>query len=81
MRLERVEPERALAWRSEDGNSVWTFVLDERDGRTPPQPQPLPAADARVASRDDPDGARLAPMERKLLYGIEQRAERLGALH
>ena len=34
MRLERVEPERVLAWRSEDGNWVWTFLLDERDGST-----------------------------------------------
>ena len=35
MRLERVEPERVLAWRSEDGNWVWTFVLegDERSTR------------------------------------------------
>ena len=45
MRLERVEPERVLAWRSEDGNWVWTFVLDERDGEdTADQPQPLPPA-------------------------------------
>jgi hypothetical protein len=34
MRLERVEQEHVLAWRSEDGNWVWTFVLEERDGRT-----------------------------------------------
>ena len=34
MRLERVEPGRVLAWRSEDGNWVWTFVLEERDGTT-----------------------------------------------
>jgi hypothetical protein len=27
MRLKRVEPERCLAWRSEDGNWVWSFVL------------------------------------------------------
>src|ERR1700687_6213105 len=27
MRLERIEPERVLAWRSEDGNWVWSFVL------------------------------------------------------
>jgi hypothetical protein len=33
MRLERVEAERVLAWRSDDGNWVWAFVLDERDGR------------------------------------------------
>src|SRR5437764_7001747 len=34
MRLESVEPERVLAWRSEDGNWVWTFVLSATDGGT-----------------------------------------------
>jgi hypothetical protein len=34
MRIEHVEPEHVLAWRSEDGNWVWTFVVEERDGRT-----------------------------------------------
>jgi len=34
MRFERVEPQRVLATRSEEGNWVWTFVLDEQDGRT-----------------------------------------------
>ena len=33
MRFERVEPQRVLATRSEDGNWVWSFVLDEHDGR------------------------------------------------
>jgi hypothetical protein len=31
MRVERVEPQRALSWRSQDGNWVWTFVLADRD--------------------------------------------------
>src|SRR5215211_902314 len=34
MRLELVEPGHVLAWRSEDGNWVWTFVLEEHDGTT-----------------------------------------------
>ena len=34
MRLERVEPEHVLAWRSEDGNWVWTFVLEEQRRET-----------------------------------------------
>ena len=34
MRLERVDRDHCLAWRSEDGNWVWAFVLDERGGRT-----------------------------------------------
>jgi hypothetical protein len=34
MRLERVEPGHVLAWRSEDGNWVWSFVLREQDSST-----------------------------------------------
>lgn len=34
MVLARVDPERVLAWRSEDGNGVWAFVLEECDRRT-----------------------------------------------
>ena len=34
MRLERIEPDHVLAWRSEDGNWVWAFRLDEHDGST-----------------------------------------------
>lgn len=34
MRLELVEPQRTLAWRSEDRNWGWTFVLADRAGRT-----------------------------------------------
>ena len=48
MRLERVEPERVLAWRSEDGNWVWTFVLEDAGWLdAADQPQPLPPPDAR----------------------------------
>jgi hypothetical protein len=32
--LERVDPARALAWRAEDGNWVWTFVLRGENGST-----------------------------------------------
>ena len=34
MRVELAEPEHVLAWRSEDGNWVWTFVLEDRRGKT-----------------------------------------------
>jgi hypothetical protein len=34
MRVERVEREHALAWRSQDGNWVWTFILEPLDGST-----------------------------------------------
>ena len=80
MRLERVEPERVLAWRSEDGNWVWSFVLDEHDGSTRLISRNrfrLPTLTR--AHRDGPDGARLLVMERKMLLGIKQRAERLAS--
>src|SRR5947209_12291099 len=34
MRVELIEPERAFAWRSEDGNWVWTFILRGEHGVT-----------------------------------------------
>jgi hypothetical protein len=80
MRYERIEPERVLALRSSDGNWVWSFVLDERDGRT------------RLISRNRfrlprlRDKLGMIPMEpgslameRKMLRGIKARAERLAA--
>ena len=73
MRLERLEPEHVLAWRSEDGNWVWTFVLLEEAGRTRLISRNrfrLPLL-ARLAML----GARSWVMERKMLQGIKQRAE------
>jgi hypothetical protein len=80
MRLARVEPERVLAWRSEDGNWVWTFVLEDAGGRT------------RLVSRNRYRLPRLVDrigmvpmepaslvMERKMLLGIKERAEKLAA--
>jgi hypothetical protein len=78
MRLERVEPEHVLVWRSEDGNWVWAFILEDEGRRT------------RLISRNrfrlPTLGARLGMLplepaslvlERKMLRGIKQRAERL----
>jgi hypothetical protein len=78
MCIERVEPERVLAWRSEDGNWVWTFLLREQDGAT------------RLISRNRFRLATLLArigmlpmepaslvMERKMLLGIKERSERL----
>jgi len=78
MRLERVDAERVLAWRSQDGNWVWTFVLNQTNGTT------------RLISRNRfrlprlVDRIGMVPMEpasllmeRKMLLGIKQRAERL----
>ncbi len=78
MRFELVEPERVLALRSRDGNWVWAFVLGEQDGKT------------RLISRNRfrlrrlRDRLGMIPMEpgslvmeRKMLNGIKERAERL----
>jgi hypothetical protein len=78
MRLERVEPERVLAWRSQDGNGVWMFVLNQTNRTT------------RLISRNRfrlprlVDRLGMVPMEpasllmeRKMLRGIRERAERL----
>jgi hypothetical protein len=80
MRFERVEPERVLAMRTTDGNWAWSFVLAETDGRT------------RLISRNRfrlprlRDKLGMIPMEpgslvmeRKMLRGIKERAERLAA--
>lgn len=78
MRIEIVDRERALVWRSADGNWVWAFALHEADGST------------RLISRNSfrlnrvVDRLGMLPMEpgslvmeRKMLLGMKQRAERL----
>jgi hypothetical protein len=78
MRMDRVESERVLAWRSQDGNWVWTFVLEPRDGGTRLISRNrfrLPALVARIGMLPMEPGSLV--MERKMLHGIKQRAERL----
>jgi hypothetical protein len=81
MRVEILEPDTALVVRSEDGNWVWAFGL-YREGEV-----------TRLVSRNriaTPDASRLTRMfnllimepgslimERKMLLGIKERAERL----
>lgn len=78
MIIELVDPNRAIAWRSADGNWVWSFVLREQDGKT------------RLISRNSfrlnrlIDKIGMLPMEpaslimeRKMLLGMKERAERL----
>jgi hypothetical protein len=80
MRLERVEPRRVLAWRSEDGNWVWTFVLEEHDGATRLISRNrfrLPTLAARIGMLPMEPGSLV--MERKMLRGIKERAERLAS--
>ena len=78
--VERLEPEHVLVLRSEDGRWIWAFVLVEVDGAT------------RLISRNriaTPDASALARsfnviamepgsliMERKMLLGIKERAQR-----
>jgi hypothetical protein len=80
MRLDRVESERVLAWRSEDGNWVWTFVLEPRDGGTRLISRNrfrLPKLLARISMLPVEPGSLV--MERKMLRGIKQRAEHLSS--
>lgn len=80
MRVERVEPERVLAWNAADGNWVWTFVLDERDGATRLISRNrfrLPTLGARIGML--PMEPASLVMERKMLRGMKERAERLAA--
>jgi hypothetical protein len=76
MRLERCEPD-VLAWRSADGNWVWSFVLYENDGATRLIGRNrfrLPTLAARVGMVPMVPASLL--MERKMLRGIKERAER-----
>ena len=80
MRLGRIDTERALAWRSEDGNWVWSFVLSEIDGATRLISRNrfrLPSIVARVGML--PMEPASLVMERKMLAGIKRRAEQLAA--
>lgn len=82
MRVELLEPERAFVTRSEDAAWVWSFVLDARDGRT------RLLSRNRIAVHEPTLADRLGMavmepgslvMERKMLLGIRERAERLAA--
>ena len=78
MLFARVEPDHVLAWRSEDGNWVWTFVLEERDRTTrliSRNRYRQPTLAARVSMLPMEPGSLV--MERRMLRGIKERAERL----
>src|SRR5829696_3817135 len=79
MRVAILEPERVLSNRSEAGDWVWTFVLVPEDGST------RLISRNRIAMKGVAAGQRLGMlvmepgslvMERKMLLGIKQRAER-----
>jgi hypothetical protein len=80
MRVERVEPGQVLAWRSEDGNWVWTFILEACDGSTRLISRNrfrLPTVIARLGMV--PMEPASLVMELKMLRGIKQRAERIAS--
>jgi hypothetical protein len=80
MRVERVEPQQVLSWRSQDGNWVWTFVLAERDDMTMLISRNrfrLPTLGARIGMLPMEPGS--VVMERKMLRGIKRRAERMAS--
>lgn len=80
MRVEVLDPERALVTLSEDGTWGWSFVLDDVGGKT------RFISRNRIATREPSLGDRIGMavmepgslvMERKMLLGIKQRAESL----
>ena len=81
MRYARVEPEHVLALRSLDGNWVWSFIVrEQRDGRTRLLSRNrfrLPTLKDRLGMIPMEPGSLV--MERKMLRGIQARAERLAA--
>jgi hypothetical protein len=75
-----VEPEHVLSIRSADGNWIWTFVLEERGGTTRLISRNrfrLPRLKDKIGMIPMEPGSLV--MERKMLQGIKQRAERLAA--
>jgi hypothetical protein len=79
MRVEILEPERVLSNRSQAGDWVWTFVLVPENGST------RLISRNRIAMKGAATGQHLGMlvmepgslvMERKMLLGIKQRAER-----
>jgi hypothetical protein len=80
MRYARIEPEHVLALRSLDGNWVWSFVLEARNGQTrllSRNRYRLPTVRDRLGMIPMELGSLV--MERKMLLGIKRRAERLAA--
>ena len=80
MRLELVEPRRALAWRSDDGNWLWTFVLLDRGETTRLISRNrfrLPSLVARIGML--PMEPASLVMERRMLREVKRLSEGLGA--
>lgn len=81
LRVEVLDPERVLAIRVEDGNWVWIFALFPKDGATRLLSRnrialPGTSAPSRLFTLLFMEPGSLV-MERKMLRGIKERAERL----
>ena len=77
-----VEPDRVLATQSADGNWIWSFILDERNGRTRLISRNrfrLPRLKDKIGMIPMEPGSLV--MERKMLMGIKNRAEKLAVEH
>jgi hypothetical protein len=81
LRVEIADPQRIFALRSEDRRWVWSFVMTESGGSTRlvrRNRAPAPASlKERIAMLVMEPGSLV--MERKMLQGIKQRAERLAS--
>ena len=80
MCLALVEKPALIAWRSQDGNWVWSFVLREDGGRTRLLSRNrfrLPTLASRLGMTLMEPASLI--MERKMLLGIKQRSEHLAA--
>jgi hypothetical protein len=83
LRVKELEPERRMLWWDEQGEYSWEWVLEPADGRTRLIQRPRVTRHPwtrrmlyeLVAANGD------VVMQRKLLRGIKQRAERLAAHH
>ncbi|HET6531944.1 MAG TPA: SRPBCC family protein [Actinoplanes sp.] len=83
MRVEVCHPDRALVFRSEDGQWVWSFTLTEVPAGTRLISRNRIAEDGASAGRRLADRLIMEPgslvMERKMLRGIRDRAESVPA--
>lgn len=80
MRLERLESDHVISWRSADGSWVWTFAITNDGSRTrlvSRNSYRLPTVTARIAML--PMEPASLVMERRMLRGIRQRAEHLAS--
>jgi hypothetical protein len=81
MRVQILDPERSLAFRLDDGNWVWSFGLYPQNGSTRLVSRNRIATPNASLAKRAANAFLMEPgslvMERKMLKGIKQRAEKL----